>query len=506
MKDCLRYLPLIAIACFIGYVFFKEIVIVAIVIMIIIFRNEILGLCAFAQIVAGVIGVVIGIPYLFFTDSQFRSSILILALFFCGIFLIGYLADKYEKSKENNETDSSTINQAPVNHREKIESEIKTNPSPNVRSHYNDTTVRNNNQLNETVRQPADVPNEFYRVVELQSRFEKWLTTVENARAENKWKYGRDYERYIGYLFEREGFSVIYNGATKGSSDGGIDLFCFKDGIVYPIQCKRWKNKVDENEIDKFVRAVKYFKRNRSFYDIPLCYSKVVPIFYTTNGYTDYARWKARDVDVICRVQKFNSIREYPAVKCTSLNGRKVYYLPFDRDFDSVHVGVYRGGCFKFSVLDAEHAGFHYYKGLPLEDKAKTIYDEGIYWQNNKNYPYTYFHSGYWEYVDLKSCEIISQSSEECYFVTKFIGAMNNIPPKIIKTGLIKFRQRKNNRNLPEFYNDEKKMWITLPKYRREHLKTEGNAQYIIAVLPFQNKMFRIVYRQLFKCDYIDPR
>ena len=47
------------------------------------------------------------------------------------------------------------------------------------------------------------------------------LIAVKNVRAENKWKYGRDYKRYVGYLFEREGFSVIYNGATKGSSDGG---------------------------------------------------------------------------------------------------------------------------------------------------------------------------------------------------------------------------------------------------------------------------------------------
>ena len=501
MKDFLSYLPLIAIAGVVGYIFFKELVIIAIIILVIIFRNEILGLGVLAQILS----VVIGIPYLFFTDSQFRSSILILALFFCGIFLIGYLADKYEKSKENNETDSSTINQAPVNHREKIESEIKTNPSPNVRSHYNDTTVRNNNPRSEILIQSDEVPTEFYRVAELQSRFEKWLTTVENARAENKWKYGRDYERYIGYLFEREGFQVIYNGATLGSSDGGIDLFCFKDGIVYPIQCKRWKNKVDEDEIDKFVKAVAIFKLNRSSYNIPLCYSKVVPIFYTTNGYTDYARWKARDADVICRVQKFNSIREYPAVKCTLLNRRKVYYLPFDKDFDSIHVGVYRGGCFKFSVLEAEHAGFHHYTGLPLEDKAKSHSENYKYWQDEKNFACICFHSGYWEFVDLKSCKIICKNADGCLFSAKFIGVMNNTPPKVIKTGETMFRQRKSNDNLPEFYDDKEKLWITLPKSRRM-LQSECMVEYYNATRPFQNNMFRIVYRQLFKCDYIDPR
>ncbi|MBE8949552.1 MAG: restriction endonuclease [Quinella sp. 3Q1] len=227
MKDFLRYLPLIAVAGFIGYVFFKELVILAIIILLIIFRGEVLGLYVLAQIVA----VVVGIPYLFFTDSQIRNSMLTLAVFFGGIFLLVHLLTKNEKGKEDTKIDSS---------------QVKSEQVPRIEK----------NNL-----------SEFYKIDELQSRLEKWLITVENARAENKWKYGRDYERYVGYLFEREEVSVIYNGATKGSSDGGIDLFCFKDGIVYPIQCKRWKKKVDEEEIDKFVRAVAIFKRNRSFYD-----------------------------------------------------------------------------------------------------------------------------------------------------------------------------------------------------------------------------------------------
>ena len=214
MKNFPSYLPLIALAGFIGYIFFKELVILAIIILLIIFRNEILGLGALAQIIA----VVVGIPYLFFTDTNFRSWLFEFGLFIGGIFLIGYLLERHKINKEN---DNATTEEKQIN-------------KPQT---------------------PAN-SSEFYQVNELQSRFEKQLTVVENAGAANKWKYGRDYERYIGYLFEREGFQVIYNGATRGSSDGGIDLFCLKDGIVYPIQCKRWKNKVDEKEIDKFIRAV----------------------------------------------------------------------------------------------------------------------------------------------------------------------------------------------------------------------------------------------------------
>lgn len=495
MKDFLSYLPLIAVAVFIGYVFFKELVIIAIIILLIIFRNEVLGLCALAQIIA----VVVGIPYLFFTDSKARNSILTLALFFGGIFLLARLLERNEKSKEDTKTDSSQVKSEQVTRLE------KNNQIINVRSHYNDNIVRNNNSSRrETVGQPAEVPTEFYRVAELQSRFDKWLFAVENARAENKWKYGRDYERYVGYLFEREGFSVIFNGATLGSSDGGIDLFCFKSGIVYPIQCKRWKNQVGVEEIYKFAEAVESFKRNRSAYPIPLIYSKVMPLFYSTNGYTAEAERTASSKNITCQVQKFNSIREYPAVKCTALNGRKVYYLPFDRDFDSIRVGVYRGGCYKFSVLEAEQAGYHYYKGLPVENTKSSSPDDWAYWQGNRNYLCAYGYSGYFEYVDLKSCKIIYRNAEECSFTTNFIATFTR-PPKIIKTAEIRFRQRKSNVNLPEFYDDEKKVWITLPKIR-EKLKSEGLIEYNNSILRFKNNMFRIVYRQLFKCEYIDPR
>ncbi len=493
MKDFLNYLPFIIISALIIYFFRWYLIAIAVIGLIVYFHKEVAGLSILVQIIYGVGGII----YLFFTDSGFRTRLFELALFIGGLYLLGYLSEQYEKSKENNETDSATTKLSQVTHGEEIESYQKINPDHNVRNHYYGTNIKNNNSRNETVRQLDEVPTEFYRIEELQSRFEKWLIAVENARAENKWKYGRDYERYVGYLFEREGFSVIYNGATLGSSDGGIDLFCFKSGIVYPIQCKRWKNPVGDEEIYKFAEAVECFKRNRSSYPIPLIYSKVMPLFYSTNGYTADAERTASSKNITCQVQKFDSIREYPAVKCTVLNGRKIYYLPFDKGFDSVHVGVYRGGCYKFSVLKAEQAGFHYYKGLPLAEKE--------YWKDKKNYLPVCCHSGYWEYVELKSCKIIYQNANECSFSVKFIGVMNNTPPKVIRTGETMFRQRKSNDNLPEFYDDKEKLWVTLSKSRRM-LQSECMVEYHNTVRPFKNNMFRIAYRQLFKCEYIDPR
>ena len=204
----------------------------------------------------------------------------------------------------------------------------------------------------------------YHSAIELQNRLDAWLTKVEAARASDKWKYGRDYERFIGYLFERKGYYVVYNGALEGKADGGIDLIACKDGLIHLIQCKRWRNLIGAEEIEKFANAVDRFERRRSMYEskLPNGYSKckVMPMFYATNGYAEEAFDVAEWSGICLKMQPFSSIREYPSVKCVLQNGEKVYYLPFDRDFDKGHVGVYRGGCYKFTVFDAQRAGYRY--------------------------------------------------------------------------------------------------------------------------------------------------
>src|ERR1700722_6297424 len=54
------------------------------------------------------------------------------------------------------------------------------------------------------------------------------------------WEVGRLYERYVGYLYEQEGFSVSYHGILEGYDDMGRDLICKKPGMVLIVQCKCW--------------------------------------------------------------------------------------------------------------------------------------------------------------------------------------------------------------------------------------------------------------------------
>lgn len=321
------------------------------------------------------------------------------------------------------------------------------------------------------------------------------LLNIYNHRKKSSRQIGIDYERYIGYLFEKQGWQVIYNGAIR-IGDGGIDLICSKGNTNYVVQCKCWKKKVSDREIDEFYNAIVTFSKNNPKYNF------VKGIFCSTSGYSQSAFEAAESYDIKCKIVTFNSDCDYPFVKCIRFNEQAIYFLPFDAEFDKVKMNFANGDCYKFSALEAARFGYRYNRSSPkkaklnienpyvriTQTKLKTdnlSSNEEIYWQGNKNYPYTYFHSGYWEYVELKSCKIIYRNAVECSFSVKFIGTIENVPPKIIKTGEIMFRQRKSNGNLPEFYDDEKKVWITLPK-RRKMLQKECLAEYINAILPFR--------------------
>ena len=122
------------------------------------------------------------------------------------------------------------------------------------------------------------------------------------------------------------------------------------------------------------------------------------------------------------------------------------------------------------------------------------------FWEDENNYKYTFFHSAYWEYVELKSCQFIYNNEKEYCFSANFIGVMNNIPPKVIKNGTRKFRQKKDFVSLPEFYDEIKKCWVTLP--RKTENAVGSLAEQISREKPFEKNMFEIVYKKLFGFDY----
>jgi len=59
-------------------------------------------------------------------------------------------------------------------------------------------------------------------------------------RKKTNWEIGRDFERFIGYEYEKLGNDVIYYGIEKKLEDLGRDLIALNSENILVVQCKYW--------------------------------------------------------------------------------------------------------------------------------------------------------------------------------------------------------------------------------------------------------------------------
>lgn len=201
--------------------------------------------------------------------------------------------------------------------------------------------------------------------------FRKLSSTERNQRAlERFWKrpkskalIGRLYERYVGYLFEQQGYNVEYVGIFKGYEDLGRDLICSKGKEMTVIQCKNWSQfrTIYEKHIFQFFGTVFQYKDENKD-------KSVNAIFYTTTKLSDIARRFAKELKIgLQENHKFD--QGYPCIKCniSRVDGTKIYHLPFDQQYDKVKIEPHTGEFYCSTVEEAEKAGFRRafrYKGL----------------------------------------------------------------------------------------------------------------------------------------------
>ena len=190
-----------------------------------------------------------------------------------------------------------------------------------------------------------------------------------NKRQKSKMEIGRDYERYIGYVFEQEGFSVDYTGIKDGMNDLGRDLICTKGDLTYVVQCKCWSNKrgavIREKHINQiYGTTFKYYleqRRNRP--KVPFLFGRkkdsyahqIIPMFVSTVPLSDTALEFVNELGI-----KFYQIplERYPVIKCNiNSRGEKIYHLPFDQMYDKTDVSK-TGEFYVMTVAEAEKAGF----------------------------------------------------------------------------------------------------------------------------------------------------
>lgn len=185
----------------------------------------------------------------------------------------------------------------------------------------------------------------------------------------SNWQIGRDYERYIGYLYEQKGWNVYYHG-KKGYEDLGRDLICKKGNAAEIVQCKYWaKEKIihEKHIYYLFGTTVEYFLENFGDQeDLQLALfpslvqnRNVTPKLITTIEVSPKAAQVAKVLKVAIEKVPF---QRYPSVKCnvSRRTEEKIFHLPFDQQYDTTLIEEERLECYVETVEEAEALGFRH--------------------------------------------------------------------------------------------------------------------------------------------------
>lgn len=199
----------------------------------------------------------------------------------------------------------------------------------------------------------SHLSEEKYQKLSSVQRNQLALDRYWNRPNKSKWQLGRDYERYIGYIYEKNGYNVYYQGILEGFDDLGRDLICKKGEQTIIIQCKRWSQHktIHEKHINQlYGTVIKYIIDHPS--------EKVGAILYTTTKLSDRAKEFAKYLSI--KVAEEFQFQNYPSIKCniSRRTGEKIYHLPFDQQYDRTLIEEERNECYVETVEEAEKLGY----------------------------------------------------------------------------------------------------------------------------------------------------
>ena len=181
---------------------------------------------------------------------------------------------------------------------------------------------------------------------------------------------GRLYERYIGYLHEKDNWQVAYTGVLGGYEDLGRDLVCTKDNKHKIIQAKCWsqRKEVRENHVYQLYATVTHYRlqlREALYLQHGKTTGKQIMKGFQISGHmysTTSLSEMAEKVAKHCGVEFVNEPlnKAYPMIKCNINKKTKEqrYHLPFDPQYDSIIIGNIDGECYVNTVAEAEAKGF----------------------------------------------------------------------------------------------------------------------------------------------------
>lgn len=196
-------------------------------------------------------------------------------------------------------------------------------------------------------------PDEYNNLPQIE-KYQLWLDRYRNSKTKTKWQIGIDFERYVGYKYEIDGYKLIYNGAREGLEDFGRDLIATKGNEILIIQCKYWSKEKTIHEKHIFqlygTMILKSIEEKNK---------KIKGIFVCTNELSETAKQVAKRLGIEV-LENFEYDKNYPCIKCniSKKDGSKIYHLPFDQQYDRIDIEVSKGECYASSIKEAEQLGF----------------------------------------------------------------------------------------------------------------------------------------------------
>ncbi|NBI65057.1 restriction endonuclease [Clostridiales bacterium] len=201
--------------------------------------------------------------------------------------------------------------------------------------------------------------------------YEKWQRALDNyMNRPNKtnWHIGIEYERYVGYVYESNGYKVTYEGALKGLDDRGRDIIAKNKNETLVIQCKRWAKEktIHEKHIMQLFGSVTVLNMESK--------TKARGVFITTTTLSDIAAYFAEQLGI--EVLESYEFKPYPIIKCNiSSSGEKIYHLPFDQQYDKIRING-KNNFYVETVKEAEDKGFRHayrWRGSSSEEQLSML-------------------------------------------------------------------------------------------------------------------------------------
>jgi hypothetical protein len=178
---------------------------------------------------------------------------------------------------------------------------------------------------------------------------------------------GRSYERYLGYLHEKDGWKVDYHGIVEGYQDLGRDLICKRENQILIVQAKCWaaEKLIHEKHIFQLFGTTQLYLMNQQEGDPQaklmddMFSLNVTPVFITTTSLSPVAKKAAQWLKIDVK-ERYGISKTYPMIKCNinQSSKEKIYHLPFDQQYDRTKIDPSLGESYATTVEEAEGKGF----------------------------------------------------------------------------------------------------------------------------------------------------